>query len=78
MGNPVFKDKIRYAPEKVFEDKEVRNKIFDEVWTGGTCRQAVHHLDGNIKPTVWTEEVACRCNNCTHDNCIGQDSAIKF
>ena len=34
MGNPAFKDKIRYAPEKVFEDAEGRNRIFDEAWTG--------------------------------------------
>jgi hypothetical protein len=33
MGNPMFKDVMRYSPEKVFEDPEGTKKIVNEMWT---------------------------------------------
>lgn len=33
LGNPAFKDCMRYAPERVFEDKEGEVRVFDEMWT---------------------------------------------
>ncbi|KAL6300356.1 hypothetical protein BKA93DRAFT_819505 [Sparassis latifolia] len=34
IGNPAFKDVMRYAPEKIFADKEGNTRIYDETWTG--------------------------------------------
>lgn len=34
IGNPAFRDNLRYAPEKVYEDNEGNNRVFDEMWTG--------------------------------------------
>ena len=34
MGNPMFKDSLEYAPQKHFVDKEGKNHVFDEMWTG--------------------------------------------
>ncbi|GBE88899.1 hypothetical protein SCP_1403070 [Sparassis crispa] len=34
IGNPAFKDAIRYAPEKVFADCNGDTRIYDETWTG--------------------------------------------
>lgn len=34
IGNPVFKDHISYAPEKVFADRLGRIRRYDEMWTG--------------------------------------------
>lgn len=33
MGNPVFKDVMRYAPEKMYSDKEGKEPIVNEMWT---------------------------------------------
>ena len=34
IGNPAFRDHIRYAPEHVYKDEEGENQAFDETWTG--------------------------------------------
>ncbi|KAJ7572033.1 hypothetical protein C8J56DRAFT_1081438 [Mycena floridula] len=34
VGNPMFKEVIRYAPEKVYEDEKGEKRIIDEMWTG--------------------------------------------
>ena len=34
MGNPAFKNSLEYAPQRHFMDKEGRNRVFDEMWTG--------------------------------------------
>ncbi|KAJ3547086.1 hypothetical protein NMY22_g1793 [Coprinellus aureogranulatus] len=34
LGNPAFKDSMRYAPEQVFEDEMGEVRVFDEMWTG--------------------------------------------
>ncbi|RPD57369.1 hypothetical protein L227DRAFT_507016 [Lentinus tigrinus ALCF2SS1-6] len=34
IGNPVFKEYLRYAPEKLFVDKEATKRMLDEMWTG--------------------------------------------
>ena len=34
IGNPAFREKMRYAPEKVYEDSEGKSRVFDETWTG--------------------------------------------
>lgn len=34
IGNPAFRDQMRYVPEKVYEDSEGKNRVFDEAWTG--------------------------------------------
>ena len=33
LGNPALKDFMKYAPERVYEDVEGKNRIFDEMWT---------------------------------------------
>jgi hypothetical protein len=33
MGNPMFKDELKYAPEKAYLDPEGRNRIYDEMWS---------------------------------------------
>ncbi|KAJ7582127.1 hypothetical protein C8J56DRAFT_1015707 [Mycena floridula] len=33
VGNPMFKDVIRYAPEKLYEDKSGEKRVIDEMWT---------------------------------------------
>lgn len=34
IGNPAFRDNLRYAPEKVYEDSEGKSRVFNETWTG--------------------------------------------
>lgn len=34
MGNPALKNYMKYAPERVYEDDEGTNRVFDEMWTG--------------------------------------------
>ena len=34
MGNPLFREHLRYAPEKLFGDPEMKSRIYDETWTG--------------------------------------------
>ncbi|KAI0688819.1 hypothetical protein C8Q76DRAFT_772033 [Earliella scabrosa] len=34
MGNPAFRDLLRYAPEKLFTDAEGAEWLYDEMWTG--------------------------------------------
>ncbi|KAE9392970.1 hypothetical protein BT96DRAFT_784742, partial [Gymnopus androsaceus JB14] len=34
MGNPVFRDVMKYAPEKLFNDAEQRSERINEMWTG--------------------------------------------
>lgn len=33
MGNPVFKDVMQYAPQKLFEDIGGKSEIINEMWT---------------------------------------------
>ncbi|KAF9470187.1 hypothetical protein BDN70DRAFT_845947, partial [Pholiota conissans] len=33
IGNPMLREGMRYAPERVYEDKEGKNQIIDEMWT---------------------------------------------
>ncbi|OBZ67720.1 hypothetical protein A0H81_12089 [Grifola frondosa] len=33
IGNPVFKDLIQYAPERLYSDSEGSERIYDEMWT---------------------------------------------
>ncbi|KAI0754751.1 hypothetical protein C8Q80DRAFT_1226925 [Daedaleopsis nitida] len=33
LANPLFRDVIRYAPEKLFKDDKGQNRIIDEMWT---------------------------------------------
>jgi Plavaka transposase len=33
MGNPMFKDVLKYAPEKVYIDEEGNLRVFDEMWS---------------------------------------------
>ena len=34
VGNPMFQDAMKYAPEKLFEDKEGNDEVVNEMWTG--------------------------------------------
>lgn len=34
LGNPAFKDSMRYAPEHIFDDPEHTTRRFSEMWTG--------------------------------------------
>lgn len=34
IGNPEFKDDLAYRAQHVFADKEVKNRMYDEAWTG--------------------------------------------
>jgi len=33
IGNPAFRDVMKYAPEKHYEDREGQHKRIDEMWT---------------------------------------------
>jgi hypothetical protein len=33
LGNPAFRDHIRYAPERLYEDHEGTKPIISEMWT---------------------------------------------
>jgi hypothetical protein len=33
LGNPAFREIISYQPERVYEDAEGTNRIYDEMWT---------------------------------------------
>ena len=34
IGNPAFREKMQYVPEKVYEDRDGNVRVFDEMWTG--------------------------------------------
>ena len=34
IGNPAFKDRISYVPERVYTDDEGKVRVYDEMWTG--------------------------------------------
>jgi len=34
IGNPLLKDFLHYAPQRVWTSSEMDNRIFDEMWTG--------------------------------------------
>jgi hypothetical protein len=34
IGNPAFRKKMCFAPEKAYKDSDAKNRIFDEMWTG--------------------------------------------
>ncbi|KAM5533658.1 hypothetical protein V8D89_012682 [Ganoderma adspersum] len=34
LGNPIFRDSLRYTPEQLFADKDGTSCIYDETWTG--------------------------------------------
>jgi hypothetical protein len=34
IGNPAFQGHMRYAPERLYKDKDGKNQVFDEMWTG--------------------------------------------
>ncbi|THG92808.1 hypothetical protein EW026_g8225 [Hermanssonia centrifuga] len=36
VGNPVFRDAIRYSPEKLYKDAEGKSEIWNEMWTWKT------------------------------------------
>ena len=33
ISNPTFRDKLAFAPERVYADPEGSNRIYDEMWT---------------------------------------------
>ena len=34
IGNPTFRDKLRYLPQHAYEDDKGKTRMFDEMWTG--------------------------------------------
>ena len=34
IGNPAFRNKLRYSPQRVYEDENGKTRVFDEMWTG--------------------------------------------
>ena len=34
IGNPAFKEGMKYAPEQHYEDEELRNRVYSETATG--------------------------------------------
>ena len=34
IGNPTFREFLKYAPEKLFEKMDGSGRIYDETWTG--------------------------------------------
>ena len=34
IGNPAFRDKLRYLPQCAYEDDKGKTRMFDEMWTG--------------------------------------------
>ncbi len=34
IGNPAFKNCLKYAPEQLFVDEEGAGRMYDEMWTG--------------------------------------------
>jgi hypothetical protein len=34
IGNPAFRDVMRYTPECIYADEEGHDRIIDEMWTG--------------------------------------------
>jgi Plavaka transposase len=82
IGNPAFRDKMQYVPEKVYEDRDGKVRIFDEMWTGDwwwNLQVSILYLpreEMNL-PTM-AETSARRSNHCSCDHCIGQDPSVQF
>lgn len=34
IGNPAFRDTMRFAPERLYADEEGNVRVFEEMWTG--------------------------------------------
>lgn len=82
IGNPAFRNKMQYAPEKVYEDLDGKVRILDEMWTGDwwwNLQVSILYLpreEMNL-PTM-TETSARRSNHRSCDHCIGQDPSVQF
>ena len=37
IGNPVFRDILAYAPERIFSDQAMSSRVVDEMCTGDWC-----------------------------------------
>ncbi|KIJ35678.1 hypothetical protein M422DRAFT_180459, partial [Sphaerobolus stellatus SS14] len=33
IGNPMFREHMKYAPEKLFTDEEMTEEVINEMWT---------------------------------------------
>ena len=34
IGNPAFRDRLHYAPQKLYTSHDNQSRIYDEMWTG--------------------------------------------
>lgn len=34
IGNPAFRDHMRFEPERAYEDQDGKSRVYDEMWTG--------------------------------------------
>lgn len=69
LGNPAFKDSMRYAPEQIFDDPEHTVRRFSEMWTGDWWwqQQVSFLMSRNVfrtHPNTESVEAACGCNDC--------------
>jgi len=80
IGNPSFRSVLRYAPEKLFADKELTEEIINEIWTAEWWWDLQVCLVILICPSLFTldfiVEITTWCYHSSCDYCIGQDSTF--
>lgn len=69
MGNPAFKNHLKYAPERRYEDSEGKTRVYDEMWTGTWWWDTQVKISSSktFQAYQLSEKVACRFNSCSLD-----------
>jgi Plavaka transposase len=85
IGNPAFRDHVRYSPERLYKDKDGKDQVFDETWTGEWWWKV--QVSGCVLPLLYipksharlsTEGLAAGRYCRTHYTSIRQDTFIKL
>lgn len=83
IGNPAFWHVMKYAPEKVFLDKDGKLRAYSETWTGDWWLELQVRRSQKL---AWqprsdihlpcAEATASWCDYCTSHTVVGQDNTF--
>lgn len=66
IGNPQFREVMKYAPERVYADMEGKTQVINEMWTGSWWWE--------IQVSMRREEAKSSASDCI----LGQDPPLQF
>ncbi|KAJ7160367.1 hypothetical protein C8R46DRAFT_1286061 [Mycena filopes] len=58
IGNPMFRDAMRFAPEELYADAQGNNRVFEEMWTGDWWKEMQKRLPpgATIAPLIFSSD----------------------